>query len=219
MPGVIPRRIALAPRGLSYRTSVAQVQDVYAKQFLAELAPRYRSAAAGPETEALDRELETRKAQFVQNRFDFGVKANGLDATGVASEYSYGNGETAVRVDLAGSTHRFLFFFHDRLWKVYDEYALGETGALGDSFGQAVATAAELFGGIQPVLVPADPAKGRPFAEAQWRDPISLIRLVDRSSSGLVGMAFVDRRVDENIATYRPAKAAKDAPTATAQRR
>jgi hypothetical protein len=53
-------------------------------------------------------------------------------------------------------------------------------------------------------MVPADYDKGRPFDEAEWKDPDKVIRAIDRGQT--LAVVYADRKIQEDLGRYRKAK-------------
>ena len=75
---------------------------------------------------------------------------------------------------------RYFFFINDRLWKMYDEVPLAESGALGKTYLDAVNTLNGKLG-AQGRVQGADAAKGINATTVDWKDGSSHLRVVDRS--------------------------------------
>lgn len=210
--------------GLKWGMSLEQIAKLNDKDLDAEYKKRFLSASP-TQTLALEEELRDKKAVFRRSRIDFGTTPTGIDQSALNGEYSYANKESLARQaartrddgkELPGRNY---FFFNDKLWKVYEEYKLGPKSNLGENFDLAVKKLSKVFGGA-PQKVSADFAKGQNFNEAVWRDGEKLIRAVDRGDT--LGVVFVDKSVQENLANLRAHKVAdqheldKDVKSATA---
>ncbi len=205
VPGQLKIKVAIAPRGLKWGLSNEAIAKLYDKVFDDEFVPLYKKAQPGPQMTALDVELEQRKQVLRRGRIEFGALPTGVDNTELKGEYSYRNNESLSRLKLRSGTTRNFFFFEDRLWKVYDEHALRKGGSLGETFAEAVQILTKRFG-VPPILLEADFAAGRPFDEAIWHDGVSYVRMVNREHAKIVGVVYVDKGVQDNLATYRKAK-------------
>ncbi len=202
-PGEIKKRIALAPKGMRWQLSLEGVAKLYDKQFDEEFTPLYKKAQPGQEMQMLDAELAEKKALLRRNKLEFGKLPTGVDQGPLKGEYSYNNGESMSKVTLKSGTQRFVFFFSDKLWKIYDEHKLRAGGPLGANFKEAVEILTKRFG-LPPVKVEPDYKVGRNFEEAQWKDGQTVIRALNREP--VLGMVYVDRNVQNNLSTYRKNK-------------
>jgi hypothetical protein len=202
-PGEMKKRIGLAPKGMRWQLSLENIAKLYDKQFEEEFTPLYKKAQPGQEMQMLDAELAEKKALLRRSKLEFGKLPTGVDQGPLKGEYSYNNGESMSKVLLKNGTQRYLFFFSDKLWKIYDEHKLRAGGPLGSSFKEAVEILTKRFG-LPPVKTEPDYKVGRNFEEAQWKDAQTIIRAVNREP--VLGMVYVDRNVQNNLSTYRKNK-------------
>jgi len=201
--GVIAKSFQIPPKGLRWGLSLEAIAKIYDKTIEAEMLPLFKKAEPGLELDALSEELKFRQGEIRRSRLEFGSTPTGLDSTPLKGEYSYNNGESMATVTLRSGTKRYFFFFSDRLWKIYDEHKLKPGGTLGADFSEAVKVLTKRFG-VPPKMMPSDYEKGRPFDEAEWRDPDKVIRAINRGN--ILAVAYSDRKVYENIAEYRKNK-------------
>lgn len=199
-PGVLAKRIGLAPAGLKFDMSLEAISHLYDKVFDAEFLPLYKKASPGPETDALDMQLRQRKRELRRSRIDFGETPTGIDQTALKGEYSYANGESMARLTLRSGTERYFFFFNDRLWKVYDEHKLKKGGPLGEDYAAALKVLEKRFGAA-PKKVAAKPDGGQPFDEAVWTTPDMIIRALNRGD--ILAVVYADREVTEELPKRR----------------
>jgi hypothetical protein len=202
-PGVITKKVGLAPKGFRFGLSLEGIAALYDKVYEEEFLPLYKKAQPGPEMDALDEELKQKKLSLRRSRLEFGDTPTGMDYTALKPEYSYGNGESVARLTLRSGTERYIFFFSDVCWKLYDEHKLTKGGPLGENFEEAIKILTERFG-APPKRVAADPEKGQNFDEAVWVDPEKYIRAVDRGN--VLGMVYVDKATQDNLASKRKNK-------------
>lgn len=162
-------------------------------------------ARVGPEMTAIEAEREQAKQAFGRSFIEFKDTPTGYDATGIKGEYTYRNRESLMWINRAGKK-RYFFFINDRLWKVYDEVPLAESGPLGKSYIDAVNKLnAQL--GAQGRIQGADPAKGINSTTVDWKDGSSHLRVVDRSGERVVGVVLEDNGTLGNLASLRSNKA------------
>jgi hypothetical protein len=163
-------------------------------------------ARVGPEQTALEAEREQMKAAFSRSFIEFKDTPTGYDTTAIRNEYTYKNKESLMWVQRQGKK-RYFFFINDRLWKMYDEVSLVEGGPMGKTYLDAVNKLnAQLNaqGRVQGI----DAAKGINQTTVDWKDGLSHLRALDRSSDHLVGIAVEDNGTLSNIAALRPNKPA-----------
>lgn len=201
--GVIAKSFQIPPKGMRWGLSLEGIAKIYDDSIKAEMLPLFKKAEPGLELNALEDELKLRQGELRRSRLEFGSTPTGLDSTALKGEYSYNNGESMATVTQRSGTKRYFFFFSDRLWKVYDEHKLKAGGTLGADFKEAVQVLTKRFG-VAPKLIPSDYEKGRPFDEAEWRDPEKVIRAIDRGN--VLAVAYSDRKVQENLGDYRKNK-------------
>jgi hypothetical protein len=201
--GNIEKSMQISPKGIHWGMSLNDVSKLYEKVIAEEMLPLFRKAQPGLELDALNEEQKNRQGALKRSKIEFGQTPTGVDQSALKGEYSYNNGESMATLTLSSGTKRNFFFFNDKLWKIYDEHKLKEGGNLGKNFQEAVKALAQRFG-AQPKMVPADYDKGRPFDEAEWRDPDKVIRAVDRGTT--LGVVYADRRVQEDLPRYRKNK-------------
>lgn len=199
-PGVLKKSFGLPPKGLKWGLSLEAIAQLYDKEIEAEMLPRFKKTQPGVELDYLNEELKNRKAEIRRSHLEFAKVPSGLDNTPLGQEYSYNNGESMASITTPSGTKRHFFFFNDRLWKVYDEHALSPNGSLGANFDGAIKSLTKRFG-VKPKMQPADPEKGRRYPEAEWRDTVKLVRVIDRGQT--LGIAYVERDVQEDLARYR----------------
>jgi hypothetical protein len=201
--GVIAKSFQIPPKGLRWGLSLEAIAKIYDKSIEAEMLPLFKKAEPGVELDTLSDELKLRQGELRRSRLDFGSTPTGVDSTALKGEYSYNNGESLATITQRSGTKRFFFFFNDRLWKVYDEHKLKAGGTLGADFKEAVKVLTKRFG-VAPKIIPSDYEKGRPFEEAEWKDPDKVIRALDRGTT--LAVVYADRKVQENLADYRKNK-------------
>ena len=199
-PGSVSKKIGLAPAGLKFGMGVEGIARLYDKVLDDEYLPLYKKASPGVQTDALDAELKGRKREVRASKLDFGNTPTGVDQTSLKHEYSYANGESMARLTLRSGTERFMFFFGDKLWKVYDEHKLKKGTPMGESIESAIKALQGRFG-VAPKKVPANPDKGQNFDEWHWTTPDMLIRALDRGN--IVAVVYVDKEVQEDLPKLR----------------
>ena len=162
-------------------------------------------ARVGPEMAAIENEREQAKLAFGRSFIEFKDIPTGYDATGIKGEYTYRNRESLMWINRQGKK-RYFFFINDRLWKLYDEVPLAESGVLGKSYIDAVNTMNGKLG-AQGRIQGADAAKGIGSTTVDWKDGSSHLRLVDRSGERVVAVVVEDNGTLGNLASLRTMKA------------
>lgn len=199
----VTNSIQLSPEGLRFGMSVKEVAELYDKLLDKEYVPLYRKVQPGPKMNALDAELQEKKLAFRRSRVDFGTLPTGIDQTALAGEYGYKTDESLMSFKQGGRT-RFFFFFQGKLWKVYDEIALGEASELGASFQDGLQVLAKRFGAAGRVRE-ADPASDRKTTEADWVDARTHVRALDRSWENVIGLVHEERETAKSLIELRKA--------------
>lgn len=164
--------------------------------------PELRKAAPGVQQRAIETERESVKSSFKLSLMEFNVNSpSGLDAGPLRREYTYGNRESAMVLQSA-NRKRYFFFINDKLWKVYDEIALGSDPALGNTFPEIEAKLS--------TKLTTSPRRNDEsgYLELDWQDMITHLRLVDRSAERIVGIVVEERATLNNLAALRTAKLA-----------
>lgn len=205
-PAKMKKKIGLSPKGVAWGISVEQLAKIYDKVFDKEFVALYKKVQPGPRMTALDNELENKKALLRRNKIAFGNLPTGIDQTPLKGEYSYGNNESMTRVTLRSGTTRNFFFFNDKLWLIYDEHKLRDGGPYGDSFEEAIKILTKKFGDVEPQMLEPDYAAGRAFQEARWTDGSIVVRAINREYQKVIGMAYADASVFNNLSKYRKNK-------------
>ncbi len=204
-PGELKKRFGLAPRGMRWGLGNEMVAKIYDKIFDKQYLPLYKKVEPGPRMQALDAELAQKKALIRDSLLEFGTVPTGLDNSPLQGEYTYRNKESMANVEIGKITRHF-FYFDNRLWKIYDEYQLKKGGSLGEDFKDAVKILTKKFG-VAPVMVAADFAAHQNYDEAQWHDSATIYRAVNREGEHVLGLVYVDKSVQDSIASYRRNKA------------
>ncbi|AKV01476.1 hypothetical protein AKJ09_08139 [Labilithrix luteola] len=193
--------------GLKWGMSHADVIKVYTQTggvIWKDYDEKLAKARVGPEMTALEAERETQKAAFGRSFIEFKDTPTGYDATGIKSEYTYKNREALMWVQRQGKK-RYFFFINDRLWKMYDEVPLGDSGQLGKTFVEAVNLMNGKLGAAGRIQG-ADAAKGINTTTVDWKDSGSHLRLVDRSGERIVGVVVEDNGTLNSLASLRTNK-------------
>jgi len=208
--GEPPAVNSLAPfqEGLKWGMSHAELTKVFTANgglIWKDYDEKLSKARVGPEMTALEAERERQKAAFSRSFLEFKDTPTGYDATGIKGEFTYKNRESLMWIQREGKPKRYFFFVNDRLWKIYDEVPLGDSGAYGKSYLDAVNTMNGKLG-AQGRVLGADAAKGINATTVDYKDGASHLRLVDRSGEHLVGLVIEDNGTLSNIASLRSNK-------------
>jgi len=198
----------LMERDMHWGMSHTEVTDVYNKLnglFDREYAPQLAKLQPGVDMQQLEADRDMRKANFERSFTPFNAGSpTGYDVGSLHLEYTYNNGEAVQRLFKDGK-NRFFFFIKDRLWKLYDEVPLKADGPLGGTFQEAVTKLNTLFS-VAARIRAADASQGLERTEADWQDPKSHLRAVDRSNEHIVGVVLEDRSTLGNLAALRANK-------------
>lgn len=182
---------------------VAKVHNQTGGIFDNDYNPQLAKMQPGVKMQALEAERENKKVAFTATWIEFKDTPTGYDQTAIKDEYTYRNKESVMYVDRDGR-RRYFFFMGDRLWKVYDEVALGEQGVMGKTF-QDVVNKLNAATGVTGRILPPDPASGRTQTTVDWQDATTHLRAVDRGA-GSSGIVLEDRATLGNLAQLRANK-------------
>lgn len=199
-----------APEGLKFGMNPDELSNFYGKIWDKQFLALFKKADPS-QHQALEYELQDKKALLKRNLIAFGRLPTGIDQSPLKGEYSYLNGESMTRFTQESGTRRNFFFFKSRgLWKVYDEYKLRTGGPLGSSYDEAVETLAKKFG-KKPKNMDADFEKGRAFQTNEWSDTRIIIRAVNREYQKIIGLVYIDKETEDDLDKLRSHKESKEA--------
>lgn len=204
----VSKKFKLSPDGLHFGMMLEEISALYEKVLDKEFAELYKNVEPGTRMNELDHELAERKRLILKNKLDLGATPSGLDGTPIGAEYTYNNGESLTQMKLRSGIHRYFFFFGNHLWKVYDVHKLGKKSKLGEDFDGVVEHFTKQFG-KPPRVRKADSAAGRPFDQADWADKDTIVRVIDHGNGG-IALVYVDRKIEHELAKYRPNKPARE---------
>jgi hypothetical protein len=200
-PAAVDKKVKLSPDGLKFGMSLEDVSKLYEKVLDDEFVPLYKAVEPGPRMAELDAELADKKTLIHRNKLEFGALPSGLDNTPLGGEFTYNNAEVMTQIKLRSGITRHFFFFGDHLWKVYDVHKLGKKSKLGADYDAAIEGLTKTFGKA-PRVRKADPADGRNFDDVDWEDKETIVR-VKNTGNGSLALAYVERKVEENLGKYR----------------
>jgi hypothetical protein len=203
-PPTVDKKVKISPDGLKFGMTVEEISKLYEKVLDAEFVPLYQNVEPGPRMSELDTELSDKKLLVIRNKVEFGALPSGLENTALADEFTYNNSESMTQFPLRSGVRRYLFFFGNHLWKVYDVHKLGKKSKLGADYAGATATLTKQLG-KPPRARKADPSAGRRLEQADWQDKETIIRLIDRGD-GSTALAYIDRKIEEGIDKFRTNK-------------
>jgi hypothetical protein len=186
-------------------TAYNKIDGLFDKEYNALLL----KTQPGVQMRALEADRDNRKSAFERSFLEFKDTPTGYDATGLKGEYTYRNHESIMMVDKGGKKRYFFFIGAppgERVWKIYDEIPLGESGPLGKTYQEAV-TKLQAALGVAARVRAADPEKGIAYTTADWQDATTHLRAIDRSFQKVVGVALEDRNMLGNIGNLRSNKA------------
>lgn len=163
----------------------------------------------GVRMQALEADRENRKSAFAASFLEFKDTPTGYDATGLKGEYTYRNHEEIMNLDKDGK-RRFFFFIGappgERLWKIYDEIPLNQSGPLGATYQEAV-TKLNTTLHVAARIRRADTAQLMYYTTSDWQDSTSHLRAVDRSFEHIIGVVLEDRQTLGSLTQLRSNKA------------
>lgn len=191
--------------GLRWGMSHADVTKMYTENggvIWKDFDEKLAKARVGPEMNAIENMREDQKRAFARSYIEFKDTPTGYDATAIKGEYTYRNKESLMWIQREGKPKRYFFFINDRLWKVYDEVPLSDTGVYGKAYIDAVNTLNAKVG-AQGRILGADPAKGIAATTVDWKDASNHLRVVDRSNEKLVALVVEDNGTLSNLASLR----------------
>ena len=196
--------------GFRWGISPQEVIDAHAKGTSSILWKDYDERLLkmhpGPEQTQVEHERDALMESFrTRAHTKFERSGSGWESSPIRGEYSVGNHESLLLVERKGR-RRFFFFISDKLWKIYDEYALVPNGPFGATWAEAYQKAFGLAGGVPGRAMAAEPAKGRHYQAIDWKDSESrpnYLRLIDRSSERFVGVVITDFETERTLANLR----------------
>jgi hypothetical protein len=195
--------------GLRWGMSHAEVTKTFSENggiIWKDYDDKLKKARIGPEQTAIEAERERKKQGFARSFIEFKDTPTGYDATGIKGEFTYKNRESLMWIEREGKPKRYFFFINDRLWKIYDEVPLADSGEYGKSYLDAVNTMNGKLG-AQGRILGVDPAKGITSTTVDYKDASNHLRLVDRSGEKVVGLVIEDGNTLANLASLRSVKA------------
>jgi hypothetical protein len=189
----------LRPKGLRWGMKPKKVYKVYNKAIERDYVKRYQEVEPGVQMARLKEEIRQRKETFRLSYAPLDAAPSALDGTPFQNEFTYGNREGYMSIKRKKRDRR-LFFIRNKLWKIVDVYKLGETTKWGISFKTATARINKLLG-AEARLRDADPDAGRPFAEADWADGKTRLRLMNWGK--WVGVAYISMSTERRLSDLR----------------
>jgi len=207
-PPTLDKKVKLSPDGLKFGMTLEEISKLYEAVLDKEFVPLYQNVEPGPRMNELDTELADKKLLVMRNKVEFGALPSGLESTPLAGEFTYNNGESMTQFPLRTGIHRYLFFFGNHLWKIYDVHKLGKKSKLGNDYAAAVETLTKQLG-KPPRARKADAAAGHPLDQADWQDKETIIRVIDRGNNQ-AALVYVDRKIEEGIDKFRTNKNASN---------
>jgi hypothetical protein len=205
-PPSVPTLAGLMERQLKWGMTHAEVTDVYNSQqglFEKDYTAILARTQPGIAMDNVRAEMNGKKVAFAQSWTVFGDTPNGYDSLPIRNEYTYKNNEALQKVSRNGRT-RYLFYFSDKLWKIYEEFPLKSDAALGASYQEAV-TKINTALGVAGRVRAADPANGIERATTDWVDNNSHMKALDRGSN-VVALSLADRQTLRNLDSLRANK-------------
>jgi len=199
--------IEITPTGVTWGMTPEQVFVVYDGLMEEDFSRMLKSAQPGPQLTRVEAQLASERAAMRRAKVDFGTLPTGIDSTALKGEYTYNNQESLLTVNRRGMGARHFFFIRGKLWKIYDEHALGENRPMGANFEEAAKKFAAKYQ-VGGRVVEPDYSVNRSFLEVDWQDAKSHIRLIDRSGMQVLGVVYEDRATVAQLHSLRVNKEA-----------
>ncbi|MBL8715433.1 MAG: hypothetical protein JNL79_05525 [Myxococcales bacterium] len=198
-PTVTKKVLSFGLAGVAFGQNLKDLTDAVGRLLDEDYKPLYAKVSPGVKMKQLDAALAEEKAAFTRSL----VKYEGLtiDTGPLKGEHGHNTNEAKLLLTRKGTTHHF-FLIHGKLWKVINEQRLGEKEPAGASFGDAVQKLTKDLGAGR--ARPADPTKGLPFAEVDWRDTTTHLRAMDRGP--ILALAYEELATLDNIVQLRAQK-------------
>jgi hypothetical protein len=187
---------------------VARIYNTTGGLFDQEYNPVLAKMQPGVRMQALEADRENRKAAFASSFLEFKDVPTGYDVTNLKGEYTYRNHEEVMNLEKDGKRRYFFFIGSppgERLWKIYDEIPLTQSGPLGTTYQEAVTRLQTSLQAAARIRA-ADPSSGLYFVTADWQDATTHLRAVDRSQEKIVGVVLEDRQTLAALPQLRSAK-------------
>ncbi len=205
---IVPSLGALMQKELHWGMSHQEVTDAYNGPdglLDRDYAPQIAHLQPGVQMQQVEADKENRKTNFTRSYAQFLDTPTGYDLSPLHLEYTYRNEEAIQKIYKDGKT-RYFFYIKDRLWKLYDEVPVKADGPLGGTYQDVVKKLDGLFGVPARVRGPDAPHEIE-RTTADWQDPLTHLRAIDRSNEHLVGIVLEEKRTLANLATLRANKA------------
>lgn len=190
-----------SPFGVAPVAVIGAYEKVIDKLFQRE----FENTEPGVEMRRLEEKVEQEKDYLKKSLLSLDAPPTTLDGTALAGEFSYGNQESVLRVDV-GEKKRTLFFIRGKLWKYIDTYPLGAKSKWGTSFKTALAKLEERTG-IPGRLRAADEAVQLHFEEADWSDGKTHMRALNWGKS--LAIVHAEVATEARLIELRPFKEKK----------
>jgi hypothetical protein len=198
-----PKPIELKPADLAWGIDKKKLEAVYDKSVDEEYRKKLQKVNPGPDMEALEAEIQAKKDEFRRSYVAFESIATGYDSTPLRQEYGYQNGEALMVVEKT-SSKRYYFLVGGRVYKVIDEYKLGEKSKQGKTFDEALANQTKNLG-VEGRRREADPSQGRNFLEIDWKDAKTELRAI-RYDDAVIAYAYQDPNIAASLPGQRKGK-------------
>lgn len=208
----IDKRIAPFKLGMTSNEVFTTLDKAIDEEYAEKIAKAYN-----PKTQTqLEKEADKKKKALRAKLFEFkgGGAVSGYEVK-APGEFTYKNGESALEVPRPGGGERQLFFFNDRLWKVYDHVHLTAKDAeLGETWDAATDKLGTALGDKGKKVAAKTPSPSYYGVMIQvpdhvlWSDGTIQIRLVDHTKREdmtvrTVGIAYEEIATVEKLSVYR----------------
>jgi hypothetical protein len=203
--GVLENVPSWDPKDMRMGMSPKELIKLYEKVIDADYLPKFQEVEPGIQMDRLKTEVDQKKEDFKTSLVAFDEPPSSYDGTDFVGEFTYGNGEAAMKINRK-DRRRHYFFIKKKLWKIIELVPLGEGSKWGDDFAKAVQKLEEKFG-VPGKKLAADPAAGRSYEEVEWTDAKVRFRLINYDKK--MGMSWVDKDTEGRLAELRTQKGEK----------
>lgn len=204
VPAAVPQAPRLTPKGLKWGMNVKKVGEIYAAAITDDYNKRYADTEPGVAMTALDFEIKQRKDEFALSHVSFDAPPSSLDGTEFVGEFTYGNKESFQQITRKGK-HTYLFYMRSKIWKIIDVVELAKSKKWGPDFNASVAKIEKMLE-VKGRVRAADPDAGRAYAEVDWADATTHLRVANWDKK--VAFIYVELDTEKRLDSLRTAKIA-----------
>jgi hypothetical protein len=212
-----PKPINVEPAGVEFGMTVEGLAKIYDRWWDEYYLPEYNKTNPGPKMKELDYQVEQRKALFRRVKA-FEGNSDSFDNSALKGEFARSNGEAMTWAKLPAtpskgatpgkSAHlRRFFFYKGRMWKIYDEYTLEQSGQYGPDYDAVVKSVSSDLGRKGRRLDPSEGTLTRDSVE--FDDGKTLLRVVSLPG-GKVAIVRSDKAMATEVVKSREKIAVRD---------